>query len=129
MFYLRNRINRIFKFVCAFYIALFITLYLYALEAEDFTYESQGKRDPFVPLIGLPQTGPKASEVMNIEDLNFQGVALDSRGKKVVILNGEMLTEGTKLDALKVLKITDDEVVLLIKDKVHILKLYEKGGE
>ena len=69
-----------------------------------------------------------SSEVLSIEDVEFQGIALDAKGERIVIINGEMLKVGSELDALTVVSINEGEAVISIRDKLHNLALYEKKG-
>ena len=108
---------------------LTVASFLYAQDIDKFIYDSHGKRDPFIPLVGLPHIRTAVSEIMSIDDVDFQGIARDARGRRIVIINGEMLTKGSELGALKVLKITDNEAIVLIREKKYTLNLYEKGGE
>ncbi len=103
--------------------------FVYAQDTAKFVYDRHGKRDPFIPLVGLPHVRTAVSEILSIDDVDFQGIARDARGRRIVIINGEMLTRGSKLGALKVLKITDDEAIVIIREKKYTLNLYEKQEE
>ncbi|MCK4463000.1 MAG: hypothetical protein KAU58_01680 [Candidatus Omnitrophica bacterium] len=105
---------------------IWISCFAYAQETDKFVYDSHGKRDPFIPLVGLPHIRTAVSEIMSIDDVDFQGIARDARGRRIVIINGEMLTRGSELGALKVSKITDSEAIVIIREKEYSLKLYEK---
>ncbi len=124
---IKYRLHRLFLLGIAF--LLTVASFLYAQDIDKFIYDSHGKRDPFIPLVGLPHIRTAVSEIMSIDDVDFQGIARDARGRRIVIINGEMLTKGSELGALKVLKITDNEAIVLIREKKYTLNLYEKGGE
>ena len=102
---------------------------VYAQEADKFIYDNHSKRDPFIPLVGISHAIDRgAREIIRIEDVDFQGIAKDAKGKKIIIINGEMLREGAKLDALTVKKIADNEAIVIIRGKDYKLTLYEEGG-
>jgi len=99
-------------------------------EKESYRYKHGGRRDPFVPLIGAKtKAGGALEDVMSIEDVKFQGVAIDSRGLKTVILNDEPVNEGETVGHVTVKKILKDKVILLIdKEKYEIDFVEEEGG-
>jgi len=95
---------------------------------EDFKYEAKGKRDPFVPLIGPDRMVVAGLEdITSIADANLEGIATGAQGKKIAIINGEMLKEGDKIGSLEVKKITSRMVVLAIGGKEYNLSLPEEG--
>lgn len=122
---IKNRLYRLFLLGTAFF--LMFACFVSAEDADKFVYDSHGKRDPFIPLVGLPHGRIAVSEILSIDDVDFQGIARDARGRRIVIINGEMLTRGSKLGVLKVSKITDDEAIVIIREKKYTLNLYEKG--
>ena len=64
----------------------------YAEDEKLHVYDHGGKRDPFVPLVGVTSGKVDSIEdIMSIEDVNLQGIAWDSTGKKTVIINGDMV--------------------------------------
>ncbi|NQT23486.1 MAG: hypothetical protein HQ579_08655 [Candidatus Omnitrophica bacterium] len=101
--------------------------YAGAAEGAHFKYDSHERRDPFVPLVGLARRGSGAIiEIVSIDDVEFQGIANDSEGQSIVIINGEMLKEGAKLYALEVISISDREAVVTVGGRKYTLSLYEK---
>lgn len=90
-----------------------------------FTYNHHGKRDPFVPLVGVTARAFESLEdIMSIEDVNLQGIAVDSSGKKVAILNGEMVKEGETVGHLTVKKISKDTITIMIDEEESTLNIY-----
>ena len=61
--------------------------------------------------------------------MDFQGIAKDAKGKRIVIINGEMLKKGARLDALEVVEITENKAIVTIEGKRYNLNLYEIGGK
>lgn len=92
-------------------------------------YEPHGRRDPFVPLIGKERpTVVRIEDVMSIDDLKLEGIAIGAKGERIAILNGEMLKEKKKIGDLEVKKITKRTVTISISGQDHIIKLSEEGG-
>ncbi len=78
------------KFVVMFLLLFAFTLTTYLSEASP--YDSHSKRDPFVPLVGThARASGSLEDVMSIEDVDLQGIANDSAGSRVAIINGEMI--------------------------------------
>lgn len=100
-----------------------------AYAADNFTYESRGKRDPFVPLIGQEKGSvAKLSEVTSVEDMKLEGIAVGAGKKKTAIINGEILKEGQKVGEIYIKTISASSVVVTIGGKDYTLKLVEEGG-
>jgi len=91
----------------------------------NFIYDSHGKRDPFVSLAGGEEKGIVATDVTGIEDISLQGVATDSKGRFVSIINSEVFKKGDKIGDVVIKEIKKDSVVVSVQGKDHILKLYE----
>ena len=114
------------------FIALFLLFSLgSAVCAGDvFVYDSHGKRDPFVPLVGVTaQTIESLEDIMCIEDVSLQGIAHDSGGKRVAIINGELIKEGQTVGRITMKKILKDEITVIINGDEYKLNIYgEEGG-
>lgn len=98
--------------------------------AADFKYESGGRRDPFVPLIGKEKpTVIKLEDVTSIEDIMLEGIAIEPKGKKAVMLNGMILKENDKVGYVEIKKISNETVTLSIGSNTYNIALSEKGGK
>jgi len=98
---------------------------------EAYIYDNRGKRDPFVPLVGVKvNIADSLEDVMNIDDVYLQGVAIDSKGARVAILNGEMIKEGDTSGRVALKKIAENSVTLSIDNDEYTINMYEedKGG-
>ena len=93
-------------------------------------YESNGKRDPFIPLIGQEKVNRPSSleEIASIEDVLLKGIAIGPSGKNIAILNGQMVKENDKFGLLQIKKISKNTVEISIDGKVHTLSLQEEKG-
>jgi hypothetical protein len=74
--------------------------------ADDFRYDSKGKRDPFVP---QAQFGLKEKQI-GVAQLKIEGIILDQAGKSFAIVNGEIVKEGDAYGGFKVKKIVTNQV-------------------
>jgi hypothetical protein len=97
--------------------------------AADFRYDSRGKRDPFVPLIGMDRPAvTKLEDIASIDDIRLEGIA-SGGGKTVAILNGEALKEGDRAGDVELKKIGKKQVTILIGGKPYDVYLPgEEGG-
>ena len=96
---------------------------------DDSKYESRGRRDPFVPLVGIdvPKTS-KLEEITSINDIKLEGIASRQGGKMVAILNGEIVKEGDKFGEIEIDKITKKTVAIKLGGKDYEIELSEEGG-
>ncbi|MFH1552652.1 MAG: hypothetical protein ABID83_03320 [Candidatus Omnitrophota bacterium] len=92
-----------------------------------FKYTSYDRRDPFVPLVGVPQEGTTAGVlgILTIDDVELGGIAVDPDGKRSVIINNEIMREGDGIGHLSVESIGTNVVKVKINGESHELKLYE----
>jgi len=91
-----------------------------------FTYDSKGRRDPLIPLVGQERgAGAGLESVASFDDLKLEGIAVGARGKQVAIINGQMVKEKDKFGALLIKKISRKSVELSIEGRDHTLILQE----
>ncbi len=98
-------------------------------EPGAFEYEAHGRRDPFVPLVGVAvaRGGPRGlGDILSIEDVSLQGILVGPDGAKMVIINGEMVKEGDKIGVVVVESIGNNVVRIKIDEEVHEMQLYEQ---
>lgn len=93
-------------------------------------YESKGKRDPFVSLIGGVKSAVTGLEnIASIDDLRLEGIAMGPSGNNMAILNGEMVKENDVYGLLEIKKITKNSITVSIEGVKYTLNLIEPGGE
>lgn len=95
-----------------------------------FGYESGGKRDPFIPLIGRERASRPSSleEVTLIEDVLLEGIAIGPQGKNIAILNGKMVKEKDEFGLIRIKRISMKTVELSIGGKDYTLSLQDEEG-
>src|SRR3989338_6031991 len=109
-----------------FFLALFVTS---RADSETFQYESRGRRDPFVPLIGPDKPLVAGLEdITSVEDVKLEGIAIGGKGRRAAIINGEMLKENDTVGILTVKKITKKVVTILLGPEEYNLNISEEGG-
>ena len=115
----------------AWVIVLFAVSVLVALslaEAGNYEYNSRGRRDPFLPLLGSERvTASMLQDVTAIEDVKLEGIASGSQGNLIAILDGQMVKQGEKFGIVEIKEITKNSVRLLIGGKEYKLVLPEEG--
>ena len=92
---------------------------------EKVIYDAGGKRDPFMPLIGvMTKAVDSLADVICIEDVKLQGLASDSTGRRTAIINGEMIKQGETVGRLTVKRISKDTVILMIDEEEYSINIY-----
>ena len=97
------------------------------LECGAYQYDAHGRRDPFVPLIGVAETSSVsgARGILTIDDVSLQGIVTGPNGRRAVVINGELMNEGQRVERLLVESIGDNVVMIKIDEERFYLKLYE----
>ncbi|HNX91151.1 MAG TPA: hypothetical protein PKY78_07135 [Candidatus Omnitrophota bacterium] len=106
---------------------VFLVIFFAAAIADAAVYNSQGKRDPLVPLVGAAAQGviEGLAGVNSIENVKLQGIVTGATGEKAAVINGEIMYEGGRMGNLSVESIGENEVVVKFNDTKHTLKLYQ----
>lgn len=74
--------------------------------ADEFRYDSHGKRDPFIS----PAFSSGGSSRFAPGDLRLEGIIVDLKGQSYAIVNGEIVKEGQTLQGFILKKIVANEV-------------------
>lgn len=93
-----------------------------AEENEGFTYNDNGKRDPFWELVGPEGSINNYENDLLLTDLSLQGIMSGSAGN-IAMINGKIVRASDKIGQYLVKEITDDWVVLEKGQQVFKLKL------
>lgn len=112
-------------FFCLLNFAIISTVFFYVYgelnntdrsmsRAEEFTYNSGQKRDPFYPLVA------KNGRILDLDSkldkdkrLNIEGIIYDEAGDSYVIVDGNIAKEGEVVREHKIISIRENEVELL----------------
>lgn len=97
--------------------------------ADIFRYDSHGKRDPFVPLVGVEKpTVTRLADITSVEDMRLEGIVSGAKGEMAAMINGEMVKVNEKVGDIVVKSITRNTVTLTVSGKICELRLSEEGG-
>ena len=124
----RSMIKKQYKILFLLPALALVQVFSPALQAKEaFHYESLGRRDPFVPLVGVSASSGSAGAlgIMTIDDVVLGGIMTDAFGKRSVVINGEILDEGQGVGRLYIEEIGKNEVSIRIDDVKYELELYE----
>lgn len=94
---------------------------------EEFKYNTQGKRDPFIPLV-TPDgklLNPEPAE-NNKQELILEGIIYDKNGISYAIINGSVIKTGEKTGDFQVLKIDKNKVIFIKDGQLSEFKLKEE---
>jgi hypothetical protein len=110
--------------------------------AQTGAYDSEGRRNPFIPLVGedgrllrLSGSVPEASAASSIPDvsrpgmdLRVEGIAVDPNGGSFAVVNDEIVKQGDMVGECKVLVIAGDRVIFEKNgDRIEIIVHKEEG--
>ena len=107
-------------------LGVFLLAVMFFNSAEG-EYAAAGRRDPFVPLVGVAQSTSAAGigSILTIDDVVLQGIVVGSDGMPYAIINGEIMKKGDQVERLSIIEIEDNEIVVKIDEESHVVKLYE----
>ena len=105
---------------------LFISFSLGSFAQEK--YNSFGRRDPFVPLVGVTEVQSRGglAGVYAVDDVTLQGIVTGPDGRKSAIINGDVIHEDQRMGNLYIESIGKDSVIIKINEERHELKLFSK---
>ena len=120
----------------------FLTAFLIGISAlaaeEAFIYDSHGRRDPFVPLVGagikyipsvMEELAGGTSQVSN-EAFILNGILWDPNGKCIAVINGEICMVNDEIGKYRITAIKENMVILSDKEgNEKSLVLYREEDE
>lgn len=111
-------------------LALGRPLYAQTVEGEEHSYESKGKRDPFIPLItSKTKIATGLEDVQTIDDIVLEGIFWDPRGGSIAVINGVLLKEGQQVGSVKIKSIEKVQITLYINEVEYVKNLVEEKGD
>lgn len=108
-----------------YFLTLLLFYFLTFVFADDFTYNSKGKRDPFIPLVGpgAVYQVKGGEDIASIEDISIEGIVYDEKGGSMAIINGMPLKEGAQIGAFIIDKIEPKKVIFDVEGEKHEVAL------
>ena len=97
-------------------------------DAAIAVYDAHGRRDPFIPLIGQEKNvSARLTDVRSVYEVDLEGIAMGADGKRLAIINGEIMKVGDRVGDLEVKKIELNSVTISIDGNLHTINLTEEG--
>jgi hypothetical protein len=107
-------------------IIVFLLGYKMLFAQEQFTYDAQGKRDPFIPLV-TPDGRLINLDTQPVKDsLNLEGIIYDQQGVSYAIVNGMVVKIGDAIDGYQVLKIESNKIIFIKDGNPFSMELKEE---
>ena len=108
---------------------LCLVFFSLALAQGDFSYQSKGKRNPFIPLVSkegrLIQLDKE--EQAGKADLLIDGIIYDKQGLSYALVNGRVVGVGDYVDEYRVLKVGNNKVTFLKDDQIREISINKEG--
>jgi hypothetical protein len=112
--------------IAAAIVMFFVFCAAYAQE-QQFTYDSKGKRNPFIPLLTSDGRLLKLDKEEAKGDLQVEGVIFDKRGRSYTIVNGQVVGIGDSIAGYEVLKIENNKVLFIKESKITEIEIRKEG--
>ncbi len=82
---------------------------------EQFVYDAQSKRNPFIPLLTPDGRFLNLEQALVPEGLSLEGIIYDKYGRSYAVVNGAVVAVGDTVGDYQVLKVEQSRVIF-IKD-------------
>lgn len=100
---------------------LFFSLVPVLSGADDISYDSGRRRDPFIPLKAEDGAFVNSSSA----GIKLEGIIYDPGRRSMAVLSGKTYQEGESVGEAKVLSIQKDQVVISLAGEEKILRIRE----
>jgi len=99
-------------------------------DVEGFIYDSKGRRDPFIPLLGKGAEFLFIKEaVESVAGIYLTGVVYDPIGQSFATINGEVVVENDLVGSFKVKEIREGKVILEKDNEEFVVNLIEEAQD
>jgi hypothetical protein len=98
--------------------------------AQEFIYDSEGRRNPFIPLVtpdGRFQKLEADERKAESEDIKLEGILFDKYGISYAIVNGMVSKTGDVVGEFQILKIEEKKVIFMREGQEKTLELKTPG--
>lgn len=113
--------------ILLFFCFLGLGSWIYSNGQEEFKYDSQGKRNPFIPLV-TPEGRLLQLEKAAVKgNITVEGIIYDKSGSSYAIVNGSVVKVGDFISGLQVLKIEKTKVVFVKDGKTQEIGLKKEA--
>ncbi|MFZ5801188.1 MAG: hypothetical protein ACOY3D_07450 [Candidatus Omnitrophota bacterium] len=90
---------------------------------EEFSYDSKGKRDPFMPLVTSQGYIVNIEDELLVADMNLEGIIYDAGGRSMAVINGKVVKSGDNIGRYTIKEIRKERVILVKDEEESILEL------
>jgi len=94
----------------------------------DFTYDSKGERNPFMPLVTSDGMLIKLKPRSAAGGLDLEGIIFDNISMSYAIVNGSVVKVGDFLGDYQVLRIEEDKVIFIKEGQPFEVELEKEEG-
>lgn len=109
-----------------FLVSVVCLLFSAALAQDEFKYDDQGRRDPFIPLVTSDGRFIELDKQEAKGVLSLQGIIYDENGLSCAMVNGAAVRIGDVVGGSQVLKIEKNKVIFIKEGNTFAVEL--KGG-
>lgn len=99
-------------FILGLWLLLFNLYPCYAAE-EDFVYDPEGKRNPFIPLVTRDGKLLKLDSDKGEGGMSLEGIIYDEQGISYAIINNEVVKIGDNINGYDILRIEENKVIFI----------------
>ncbi len=93
---------------------------------NNFIYDSNGKRDPFVSLLNKNVKLTDVRLLKSVEDIRVEGVIIDKKNGSGAVLNGNIIKVGEFLGGFKLMDVSQYYVILERDEKRYKIKFRDE---
>jgi type II secretory pathway component PulC len=107
-----------------------LALSVSSLRAQDFVYDSKGKRNPFIPLVTADGRFQKleSEETRKDTELKLEGIIYDKYGISYAVVDGSVVRIGDSVGDYRVLKIEEKRVIFMREGQEVTVDLKKEGA-
>lgn len=124
---LRNKINNPTAGIIFIFFLVIGIFSSFSFAQDDFVYNSNGKRNPFIPLITSDGRFIKLESRDIKGGLELEGIIYDKISMSYAIVNGSVIKVGDFVGDYQVLKIEEKKVVFIKDGQPLEVELKEEG--
>jgi hypothetical protein len=120
------------RFKKSVFLALIFLLFSLSVYAEQpsiasFTYNSKGKRNPFIPLVTSDGRLIKLEPEEGQTGLTLEGIIYDEQGLSYAIINSKVVKVSEFVGDYQVLKIKENKVILIRGGQTYELEIKKES--
>ena len=127
---LENKVSKYQSVKVSMIAAAAVMFFIYSsahAQEQQFTYDSKGRRNPFIPLVTAEGRLLQLDKEEAKGDLSVEGIIFDKRGRSYAIVNGQVVGIGDGIAGYEVLKIENNKVIFIKESKITEIEIHKEG--